>query len=282
MQAPIIRVSATTSNLGPGFDALGVALNLYNYVSAAPAEDFPKDPFMREIADVFFKASRRKPQPFAVQIKGDVPRSSGLGSSVTVRLGLFFALNFLHGKPLAPEKLLELTIQLEGHPDNAAPAFYGGFTASSTNKHFRARVASKLFFVAAIPCFELATNSARAILPSQVSRKDATHNIQHSSIIAAAFASRQYEMLRGATSDCLHQPYRAQLIPGFEDALQAAEKAGALAAYLSGSGPTIMAMTLKNPQKIGAAMKSALAKASHADVHVKILKADNQGVRMMK
>ncbi|MFH1066967.1 MAG: homoserine kinase [bacterium] len=278
VQASVIRVPATTSNLGPGFDALGVALNLYNYVSIAPADDFSKDPFMTEISDAFFKTSRRKPQPFSVQIKGDVPRSSGLGSSVTVRLGLFFALNFLHGKPLAPEKFLELTIQLEGHPDNAAPAFYGGFTAGSMEKHFRARVSPKLFFVAAIPRFELATNSARAILPPQVSRKDAAHNIQHAALITAAFASRQYEVLRGAASDCLHQPYRAKLIPGFEDALKAAEKAGALAAYLSGSGPTVMAMTLKNPQKIGVAMKNALEKASGSHVDVKVLKADNRGI----
>ncbi|MFZ5806641.1 MAG: homoserine kinase [Verrucomicrobiota bacterium] len=281
MHSISIRVPATTANLGPGFDTLGVALQLYNKVTLSPSPEVPDDPFIADAIDLFFRTTKRRYQPFDVQVKGDVPRSSGLGSSVTVRLGILIALNQWFKCPLSPEKILELTIKLEGHPDNAVPAFYGGFFAGSATHHFRAPVAPKLYFVAIIPSFELGTKSVRAILPHRVPLSDAVINIQNSALAVAAFASGKYELLKGASDDRLHQPYRERFIPGFYNALRAAEKNGALTAYLSGAGPTLVAITLEKPEKIGRAMLHELSRAGNKNASLKILHADNRGAKIV-
>lgn len=278
MKTISIRVPASTANLGPGFDTLGVALKLYNTVAISPSPEFPDDPFIAEILNLFFRTTRKNSRPFHVDIKGQVPRTSGLGSSVTVRLGLLLALNQYYNNPLSNEKALDLAIQLEEHPDNAAAAFYGGFVASTKNKHFHAPISSKLSFVAAIPSFELGTASVRNVLPAKISMQNAVSNIQNTSLVVAAFVSGNYELLKKVDNDCLHEPYRARFIPGFYPAIQAAKKNGALMAYLSGAGPTLMAITLQNAEKIGRAMSRELLKAGNKNTRVKILKADNHGV----
>ena len=275
------RVPATSANLGPGFDALGAALKLYNYVAVSPAAVFPKDAFIMEIARMFFKKIRRKAVPFAVSVRGDVPISSGLGSSVTVRMGVLYGLNVLHKNILRPEEILDLVIALEGHPDNAAPAFTGGFTASSAERRFHCRISPKLNFVAALPSQEIATPKARSILPKKIERAHVVANLQNTALISAAFASKKYEHLKGTSADHLHQPSRAKLIPGFYQTVQAAEENGALSAYLSGSGPVIMALTLKDPRKVGRAMSQSLKRAGHSNVRIKILKPDNEGARVI-
>lgn len=282
MKSISIRVPASTANLGPGFDTLGVALNLYNTVTLSPTKKIEHDHFMQEMFDLFFKKAKQKTSPFDVKISGDVPRSRGLGSSVTVRLGILYALNEWYGRPLKPEQVLDLTIELEQHPDNAVPAFYGGFVASNGKTHIRVPVQSKLHFVAAIPSFELETKKARAVLPKALSRADVVTNIQNAAVIVGAFASKKYELLQGALEDKLHQPYRAKLIPGFNGTLRAAERAGALAAFLSGAGPTLMALTLQKPEIIASVMLRELKKAGDSQATAKILKADNQGVLLKK
>ena len=273
-----VRVPATTANLGPGFDSLGVALTLYNTVTLTSGKVPVSDPFLTEAADLFFKTVGKKPTPFQCQIAGDVPRSRGLGSSVTVRLGLLTALNLRSGKPLKSSKILDLVIELEGHPDNAVPAAWGGFCACGRAGYIRSKISSALYFVAAIPDSEMETKKARAVLPARVSRMDAVTNVQNTALIVAAFFSRDYEKLTGAFGDTLHQPYRQKLLPGFSDTLRAAEKSGALGAFLSGSGSTILAVTLEKPKDVAKAMREALAKAGHAQVTTHVLQADNKGV----
>jgi len=276
-----VKIPATSANLGPGFDTLGVALKLYNTVRLEPATTPQLNPMIAEAVELFYRTIKRKPQKLQPIITGDVPISRGLGSSVTVRLGVLTALNAWENYPLAKEKILELIIELEGHPDNAVPAFYGGFSASNGHTHFRVSIASKLSFIALIPSYELETKKARAVLPKKISREDAVINLQTLSVITAAFATRRYELLPSVFEDRLHQPYRAKLIPGFNAVLKVAQQQGALGAYLSGAGSTIMALTLSNPQAIAKAMLKEFHK--HGDLKAKtlILKPDNTGVKII-
>ncbi len=277
-----VRVPATTANIGPGFDALGVALELYNTVTISPGAEIWPDAFIEEAAEKFFLAAEIKPETFFTEITGDVPPSRGLGSSVTVRLGIIAALNEYHGSPLPREKVLDLVIGLEGHPDNAVPAFYGGFAVSTSQTYAHVPVSPELKFVAVIPDYEVETKEARKVLPANVSLKHAVENIQYSGLIVLAFATSNYELLRGAFRDHLHQPYRFKLIPGCEAAFDAAEDAGALGAFISGSGSTLMAVTLENPNAVAEAMKQALSGAGAKNLKHHVLNADNQGIVVNK
>ena len=162
-------VPGTTSNLGPGYDCLGVALQIYNRVTVrradGEAEISPPGEMAAQAAKHFFEACGTDAFPFSWEIHGDVPQSRGLGSSVTVRLGLMHGLNTLAGGPLQRERLFELCAALEGHPDNAAPAAFGGFTVAGGSSTARFEVGSELKFVLLIPDFEISTPEARKVLP---------------------------------------------------------------------------------------------------------------------
>ena len=215
---------------------------------------------------------------FDCTISGDVPRSRGLGSSVTVRLGTIQALNELCGGPLGRDELFEICSDLEGHPDNAAAAAYGGFNVVNGQQHQAFPVSSKLRFVLLIPNFEVATNEARRLLPAKIDRLHAVENCRNTSIITAAFASKDYNRLGGAFVDHLHQPFRKRLIPFLDRVIQAAEKAGALGGFLSGSGSTICAITLRSPGNSRArnACRSKLQTARTI-----VTSADNHGARTL-
>jgi homoserine kinase len=275
-----VRVPATTANIGPGFDALGIALQLYNTVTlTADGQPWP-DKFMREAAQSFFDRAAIRPENFSVTIGGNVPRSRGLGSSVTVRLGLIAALNAHYQSPLTQCDLLALVVKLEGHPDNAVPACYGGFAISGKHSFNTVAVDPALQFVTVIPDFEVETKEARKVLPAQISLSQAVENIQNSGLIVSAFAAKKYELLKGAFTDHLHQPYRAKLIPGCEAAISAAEQAGALGAFISGSGSTLMAITLDRPGLVAESMQAALRDAGTANAETLILQADNHGMQI--
>ena len=160
-----VRVPATSANLGPGFDTMGVALRLYNTVRVKRnLEAVPLSGMVAETAERFFALAKHKPFAAEVSISGAVPPARGLGSSVTVRLGVAAGLNRLAGEPLVPEALLGLVIDLEGHPDNAVPAFHGGFATCAPGRYLRVAVAPRLKFVGLVPDFELETKKARTRL----------------------------------------------------------------------------------------------------------------------
>jgi homoserine kinase len=279
MQQVTVRVPASTSNLGPGFDCLGVALRIYNDVTVIRGAKFRPSSIAREAADLFFDHTRRTPFSFSMSITGNVPSSRGLGSSVTVRLGVLRALNFLTGNCLDQVSMFQLCAQLEGHPDNAAPAVFGGFTVVRGETVQRFDVSALLSFVLLIPDFEVETSAARKILPSRITRAAAIENSGNACAITAAFASGNYLNLHGAFRDHLHQPYREKLIPFLPRVIAATEKAGALGAFLSGSGSTIAALTLTNPQKIAAAILRAARSTSACTI---ITTADNRGARLIQ
>lgn len=272
-----VRVPASTSNLGPGFDCLGVALRIYNDVTVIRGGKWQAPLVARQTADLFFKSTRHRPFPFSCSIKERIPRTRGLGSSATLRLGLLHGLNELAGRRLDRFSIFQLCAKLEGHPDNAAPASFGGFTVVHGENVQRFAVSSRLVFVLLIPDFEVKTSTARKILPAKITHAAAIENCANACAVTAAFSSRHYENLRGNFTDQLHQPFRKKLIPFLQRVIVAAEEAGALGAFLSGSGSTICAVTLQDRQKVAAAMRRAAGSATAQTV---IAAADNRGVRI--
>jgi homoserine kinase len=293
MQQVTVRVPASTSNLGPGFDCLGVALRIYNSVTVTRGRG-PEQPHPQIVSDTavrFFKQARRRMFRFSFSIVEEIPRSRGLGSSATIRLGILDGLNRLSGVPLDRLKLFKLCAQLEGHPDNAAPATFGGFTvvlgsALRANRLTRGvsaiqrfGVSPQLYFVLLVPALEIRTSIARRLLPSKISHAAAVENCGNACAITAAFASKDYKDLRGAFGDFIHQPFRARLMPFLPGVIAAAEKAGALGAFLSGSGSTICAITLQHPDRIAAAMKCAARLSLSRTI---VTRADNRGAHVIR
>ena len=292
MQQFTVRVPASTSNLGAGFDCLGVALRVYNTVTVkrSASRDGHPSVIISEAADRFFKQARLRPFPFSCSIAEEIPRSRGLGSSATIRAGVLIGLNRVSGNPLDRLTIFRVCAELEGHPDNAAPAIFGGFTvvATADNIHLRRRypdtspdvrrfaVSSRLHFVLFVPALQIETSRARKILPSQISHAAATANCANACATTAAFVSQDYATLRGVFIDHLHQPFRERLLPFLPDVIDAAEQAGALGAFLSGSGSSIAAVSVGSSTKIAEAM----ARAANTPGRTIITHADNRGARI--
>ncbi len=289
-----VRVPGTTANLGPGFDTLGLALRLYNRITirktdrrgiviTSPIDEASRGPattMLQEAATALFRAAKKPSFGFEIGIEGEVPLARGLGSSVTARLGCAAALNQMVGEPLDREALFQLVSRLEGHPDNAAPATFGGFTASTMvgdkARAIRFPVPTAARFVTLIPNFEVSTPMARKLVPQQFSKADTVHCLTRVALITAAFASGNLEALRGCFDDRIHQPYREQLIPQLSRVIRAGEKAGAVGGWLSGSGSTIICLTLQNPEAVARAMHRVLPDSS-----MHILQADSTGLKGM-
>jgi homoserine kinase len=251
-----VRVPASTANLGPGFDTLALALNLYNYVAVTPGNPETPDPFVAETINTYHKSRNLPSKNYCLVVHGQVPRSRGLGSSATIRLGILAALDKLNGRKLDLPWLIETASTLEGHPDNITAAALGGFIVCGGKKPASTKVSSRLKFVAAIPQVETSTKTARSLLPAQVPFQDAITNLRNASRISSAFFSKKYDEAAGAFHDRLHQPYRSSLVAGLDSAIAQAEKAGALGAFLRQAG--------------------------HRSVDLKILSADNSGLRIVK
>ncbi len=274
-----VKVPATTANIGPGFDCLGIALRIYNTVTVKKSPGGPGDAFVEQAAGAFFQRSGGQPFEFQWKVAGAVPRSRGMGSSVTVRLGLLHGLNELSGNPLDANAIFEACAELEGHPDNAAPAAFGGFTIARPGALQRHRVSRALEFALLIPGFEVATPDARRALPETIPFKDAVLSAANACAIAGAFASRDYAKLTGCFADRLHQPYREKLVPFLSTVIEAGVQAGAIGGWLSGSGSTIACMALGGIDRIAAAMLKA---SGNPGARVVTTRADNSGVRISR
>jgi homoserine kinase len=275
----VVRVAGTTSNLGPGFDCLGLALDLHNLVKITLEGSTPAHPMADQAAQRFFEASGLQSQPFQWEISGNVPVSRGLGSSVTLRLGILAGLNALHGEPLTLDDLFHECSALEGHPDNAGPAVFGGFFVGGPNgSRFRFPVDPGLRLVLLIRRHEVRTEDARRVLPKQIAFPDAVANTGYAAAIAAAFASGNYPALRGLMRDALHEPYREPLNPGLRRIVAAGEEAGALGGFLSGSGSTIACITADPDAApaIASAMQAACDDSPSPAIHLAAV--DNTGV----
>lgn len=261
-----VSVPGTTANVGPGFDSFGIALGVANRVTVSIRRaEVPHPKIVQEAARSFFLGSGLTPFDFSWKISGKVPQARGLGSSVTVRLGILMGLNALAGRPLSRQGLFRLCADLEGHPDNAAPAVFGGFTiARDARDPLRFAVSDNAVFVLLIPDFEVATPDARKVMPKSIGIAEAAANAADAAVIASAFATKRYELLRGAFGDRLHQPHRARLVPFLHEVIGAGEASGAIGGWLSGSGSTICCLVsgVAEAKKVSRAMMSAAPKGA--------------------
>lgn len=283
MNSVTLRVPASTSNLGSGFDTLGLAVNLYNKVtltkstksSSKPAHP----PIIKEAARAFFRRSKTSPFQFQIWITGNIPMARGLGASGALRAAIVAGLNQLSGAKLPTQTLLEIVTDLESHPDNVSPALLGGCTVSGrVSKEVRCLrfpVSPRLKIVTLIPNFKVETAEARGLIPQTFSKADTAHSLNRAALIAAAFAAKNYEALRGLFDDRLHQPHRLPLVPQLNAVIRAGEKAGAIGGFLSGSGSAIICLTLINAHAIANAMRNTLPGSD-----VLVLRADNRGIRV--
>jgi homoserine kinase len=275
----IIQVPASTTNLGPGFDCLGAALQLWNRIEVEKDNTSQKHPeVVSRAADLFFAATDGTRFGFRFEVDGNIPRARGLGSSVTLRLGVLLGLNALAGEPATREQLFHLCAELEGHPDNAAAACYGGFTIVRHGNVVRFDIDPAVRFVLFVPEIEVKTDEARRLLPNSYTREAVVQNLANVSLIAASFASGDYHTLRNAFQDFVHQPYREPLVPFLGRVIEGGTKAGALGGFLSGSGSTIACLTTERPVEVAAAMLKA---APEIKAETLIVGADNIGARIL-
>ncbi|XFA71837.1 homoserine kinase [Thermosynechococcaceae cyanobacterium Okahandja] len=258
----VVTVPATTANLGPGFDCLGAALTLTNtftfsasdrpYVlvhgaEAAGVASSPENLAYRAYCRLYEHLGREAP-PVYLEIELGVPLARGLGSSATAIIGGLVGANRLAGFPLSHAEVLQLAIALEGHPDNVVPALLGGcrlaVQGDSAGEWHWLEVPwdADVVPIVAIPDFELATETARQVLPTTCSYADAIFNISHLGTLLRGLETGQREWLQLALQDRLHQPYRQHLIKGYEDLYHAALGAGAYGLVISGAGPTLLAL----------------------------------------
>ncbi|MGC4045837.1 MAG: homoserine kinase [Armatimonas sp.] len=266
-----VSVPATSANMGSGFDTVGVALewrNIFHFDAPRipTALALPSDSLAHQAAVRLFEKVGEKPRALNIQSEARIPFSRGLGSSSTAVIGGLVGANALIGSPLDAEALLAIAIEIEGHPDNVAPALFGGFQiAVREDNGTITRVAVEppdgLSAVVCIPECLVPTEEARAALPAAWSREETVANLGRVAVLMTALLSRRWELLRVGMDDRLHQPYRAPLVPGFHAAVENAIAAGAYGAALSGSGSAILALVSGNEAAIGEAMCAAVRDA---------------------
>ena len=291
----VVRVPASTSNCGAGFDTLGLALNLYNRVTitaaagSGPIPDRPSDSRAQEmVAEAFAAFTTRTGRPeagFRYRIEGDVPPARGLGSSVTVIAGVLAGLDALFKAGLSRREIVGLVSAVEGHPDNASAGVLGGFCVSRSDPATGAYLDTQRFevpgdvaFVVVSPPVELVTKESRGALPASLPFFDAVRSINSAAYIVAAFATRDYASLRHASGDFVHEPYRLPQIPGGSAAITAGVRAGAWTGWLSGSGSSVLCVCEKAKSgSVFNAMTSAFAAASMVGEGL-VLFADNVGL----
>jgi len=288
-----VRVPATTANLGPGFDTFGLALTLYNefeveeedgvYIESYPKNEFIENPENNLFIKVIKYLCEAEGKTFyGARLKQtvNIPVARGLGSSATAIVAGILTGFAVHKKPLTDEEFFKVAYLFEPHPDNLLPAWKGGFiTALKTeDKTYYSKMdfPKEIKAVVVIPDFELSTEKARLVLPSQVPLKDAIFNLQRSALFIRALEERRYDLLKVVMEDRLHQPYRKNLIPNFDKVIQSAYENGALGACLSGAGSTILALATENFDKIGLSMVEAFKEVS-INAEYKVLEVDTQG-----
>ena len=270
-----VRIPASTANLGPGFDCLGLALEIHNTVELSLAVEttvqitgegqghLPLGPnnLVLQAADRLAEQVESSVPGWHLRQHNDIPLARGLGSSSAAIVGGLIAANELLQADLDRQQLLDIATEIEGHPDNVAPALFGGLTACCVDAEdvccIRLDAPRELDIGVVIPRFEVSTRRAREVLPGEVSFGDAVFNLSRATCTLAALVAGRWELLSAVMKDRLHQPHRASLVPGMEEVIEAAEEAGAHGAALSGSGPTVVAFATEQRAAILNAMVAA-------------------------
>ena len=257
MKRVTIRVPATTANLGPGFDAFGCALSLYTDVTfeetdagleitGCPEEFTGPDNLVYVSYCAALATMSEELRGVKIHIDAHIPICRGLGSSAALLVAGAMGANVLRGNKLSTQGLLNITNAMEGHPDNLAPAFFGGLTASMVDNGLPVTVNFPLHpeweFLALVPDFDLPTTLARSVLPTEYQRADAVYNISHGAMVLKALELGDEKLLRHAMQDRIHQPYRKSMIADYEKIESLVRTTGA-AFCLSGAGPTLLCIT---------------------------------------
>lgn len=291
-----VIVPATTANLGPGFDTMGLALDMFTEVimeaggegiritsEGEGSEELSssEDNLIYKCAKKLFDSVEYEPKGLSLRIINGIPLSRGLGSSASAIIAGLLAAREISAANISDYELLKMATEVEGHPDNVAPALFGGFVLSRMEGkeiiYRKIDVDDKLLAVVAIPEFELPTEKSRAILPRTVSREDAIFNIGNASLLVYSLLMKDYSLLRKAMNDRLHEPYRIPLVPGLEEVKRRALGAGAFSAALSGAGPTVIAFADEHSsESVRTAMEEGFRSAG-IDSDVRILNLQNKG-----
>jgi len=291
-----VRVPATCANLGCLFDCAALALSLYLDLHITPRSDGnvslhytgvnperisgdSNNLVAHVIAETLESWGKRL--GFDLEIHNQIPVGVGLGSSAAAIVGALVAGHGLAGRPLFDEELVTLATLREGHPDNVAAAWYGGFTVAVNDGErvlaYSCPVPEDLQLVLIVPNYALPTEKARAVLPSQYSRADAIHNLQRATVLAAQFFSGKMDFHSGFFDDRWHQPYRAPLMPGLAEVL-ALKHPDLLGVCLSGAGPSVLAFARGNATTVGELIRQTLAQRG-VDAQPHVLAADNRGAK---
>lgn len=295
-----VRIPATSANMGPGFDSMGIALKLYNYVSAEETDggleieitDSTREFLPTDETNLVYRCMKRvfdevgyRPRGIKLTLTNNIPVTRGLGSSSACIVGGLTAGNALSGGRLSRDDILNIAAKLEGHADNVTPAVFGGFTVSVLQReelyHIHLPVGDGLRFAAFIPDFQLATKKSREALPDTVSHKDAVYNAGHSALLTASLISGHYENIRPAIGDRLHQGYRRGLIPSMDEIFELSYRYDALGVYLSGAGPALIAIIREENRDFFPEISRVLTKKLKS-WHLEILEADIQGAVEIK
>lgn len=292
-----VRVPASTANIGSGFDCFGIALSLYNKIRVSETENgliiknynsneyIPTDDknlIYRSVIRVFEEVGYEK-RGLIISQKSEIPMTRGLGSSSACVIGGLLAGNAISGRKLDTQRIFELASELEGHPDNAAPALFGGFCISCKDSEglYRqtVRIPRGIKFVAMVPHYYVATKKSRMLIPDKVSAADAAFNLAHAASFVQAMASGNFEHLNIFTKDRLHQSYRKEMVPDMDFVFEKSLENGAKAVFLSGSGPTVIAIADENDENFKNAMHTIFEK-NNIERSCTELYADNVGAVM--
>ncbi len=293
-----IKIPATSANVGCGFDCIGVAVNLYNHIwiekldeenkfiieakgnqaSRVPTDE--RNLIYKTMKQFFNKI--KQPMPSVRIIQEDfIPMSRGLGSSAACIVGGLLGANKLAGDVCSLEELSVMASNIEGHPDNTNPALFGGLVLSLHREESLEKIVlpldDELIFATMVPSFSLSTREARRVLPKSYTREDVVFNATRTAFLMTSIMQKKYENLSFAVEDRIHQPYRSRLIPNMDDIFEKANSFDAIATYLSGAGPTLMAIVKKsNKDEFEKNMKEYL-KTLPDDWSLSMLVPDNQG-----
>ncbi|MDD3766195.1 MAG: homoserine kinase [Eubacteriales bacterium] len=296
-----VKVPATSANMGPGFDCIGIALGLYNTVSVEEIESgikidipdetgrfLPKDGrnlVYRSMVEVF-KAAGRKPKGVHIIQKNNIPVTRGLGSSSASIVGGIIAANALCGANMSQNDIVSMAARIEGHPDNTTPAIVGGMAIAVTNNcntYYQKIPVDKshLKFAVFIPNFILRTKKARSVLPSSIPHSDGVFNASRAALLTASVMAQNYGNLKVALEDRLHQHYRKGFIKGVDKIFKKAEESGALGSYISGAGPTIVSIVKTEDENKFLASMSQFLPQRLVDWSLIMLEVDNMGARLI-
>lgn len=294
-----LQVPASTTNLGAGFDVLGLALQLHLRIEletiagsrlelllsgeGAGLLSANEENFLWKVARRVFEGENVKLPSLRLKIDNQIPLARGLGSSAAAIVAGISCFEALTGRELSQEKFFRYAFEFEKHPDNLTAARYGGFTVSAVDEKgkvtfFRSTIPPQLKILLTVPEFHLETEKARAVIPRSLELSDAVFNLQRSSLAVAALLKGEFHLLREALRDRLHQPFRAPLIPGFEEVLHlnSEEIPGLAGICLSGAGPSVLAFAEHNLEEIYTRIAGIFARHGIRTRRFK-LEADNQG-----